>query len=511
MIGNRVHAQLLGSYSVAQFHVRASFQAGFLLVVVSACNVLGFLVAERLPRAMRVRGAALAAGLLVLLAPGLAHAARLEVGGGGYPTIGAAVAAAADRDQIVVHAGVYHEHLVLSRPLALAGDPGAVVDGDESGTVIRVEQGPARIQGLTIRGSGTSLLGEDAAIRLEGAPGSTIEDNRIDDVLFGILVISSPHARVLGNQVRGKDIIIPRRGDGIRIYDSGHSLVEGNAVTRSRDFAIWESNDVTSRRNHVSRSRYGLHFMYCDDNLFEDNVFENNQVGAAITYSRRLTLRRNRFTGSRGPSAYGLLIKVGDDVLAEGNWFLDDSRGIFLEDSPSALRASVTIRRNVVAGNDVGVSFQSSVARVLFTENVFAANAVQAELLGRGKGENVWSAGGRGNYWSDYVGYDADGDGIGDSPFTVEQYFEHLVNRWPAVGLLRMSPAAEALEMGARAFPIVKPDPALVDEHPLMEPPPIAGAPAAPPARPGLVLGGLAALGLSLAALGRARRAGGAA
>ena len=63
-------ARVFGSYAVAQFKVEAYFQAGFWLVLVAAANVIGFLVAERLPRAMRVRGAALAAGLLVLLAPG---------------------------------------------------------------------------------------------------------------------------------------------------------------------------------------------------------------------------------------------------------------------------------------------------------------------------------------------------------------------------------------------------------------------------------------------------------
>ena len=189
--------------------------------------------------------------------------------------------------------------------------------------------------------------------------------------------------------------------------------------------------------------------MYFDDNVFEDNVFEHNQVGAAIMYSRRLTLRRNRFTGSRGPSAYGLLVKVADDVMVEGNWFLDNSRGVFLEDSPQ--RAA---RKRDVRGNSCGQrrrrALQPGVNRVLFTENAFVANRCRQSARPR-QGENVWSVDGRGNYWSDYVGYDADGDGIGDSPFTVEQYFEHLVDRWPAVGLLRMGPASQGARVrGAR-------------------------------------------------------------
>ena len=44
--------------------------------------------------------------------------------------------------------------------------------------------------------------------------------------------------------------------------------------------------------------------------------------------------------------------------------------------------ASCQVSGNVIAGNDVGLSFQSSVSRVVFQGNVFAGNRVQAELLG---------------------------------------------------------------------------------------------------------------------------------
>ena len=108
----------------------------------------------------------------------------------------------------------------------------------------------------------------------------------------------------------------------------------------------------------------------------------------------------------------------------------------------------------------------------MFTENAIVANQVQVEVLGtRLEDQNVWSLGGKGNYWSDYVGFDADGDGIGDVPYRLEQFFEVLADRWPAVGLLRMGPAAQALELAARAFPVVQPSPSVVDEHPLVRPP----------------------------------------
>lgn len=515
MIADRVDARVFGSYEVAQFKVRAVFQTGFWLALVAALNALAFLIAER-PRAARsaqparkvAAAAAAAVALLGLTAPSGARAATLAVGGAdGYPTIGAAVTAAAPGDEVVVRAGTYREHVLIDRPLVLRGEPGAVVDGGGEGTVVHVVAGPTTVAGLAIRGTGTGLRTEDAGIRVEGAPGSTVRDNQLDDVLFGILVVSSPRARVAGNHITGKDLPIPRRGDGIRLFDSGDSAVDGNVVERGRDFSIWHSDGVASTRNTVRTGRYGLHYMYCDDNSFEDNVFEDNQVGGAIMYSRRLTLRRNRFAGSRGPSAHGLLIKVGDDVVVEDNWFVDNTRGMFIEDSPSSRSAALEVRRNVIAGNDTGVALQPSVARAVFTENVIASNRVQVEITGRGPGGvNVWSDGGRGNYWSDYVGFDADGDGIGDTPHQPERFFEQLADRWPGAGLLRLGPAAEALEMGARAFPVVRPEAMLIDEHPLIRAPAIRGAPDRSRPRPGLAVAGAAAVLGGLLAMRRAQR-----
>jgi nitrous oxidase accessory protein len=517
MIANRVQARVYGEYSVAQFHVNAYFQAGFWLVVVAAANVLGFLAAEwstgtgRAPRDagrgknMLAAGAS-AAVLLLLGGASPASAATLEVGGQArYAAISEAVRAASAGDRIVVHAGVYRERVTIDKAVVLEADGDVTVDGGGEGTLVRVTAGPTTVRGLTLRGSGESLLGEDAAIRVERARGSVVRDNRIADALFGILVIESPDTRVDGNRVEGKDLIIPRRGDGIRVFASDGVSVADNVVERSRDLAIWNSDRVDARRNTVRFSRYGLHFMYSNDNVLEDNVFEHDQVGGAVMYSRRLALRRNRFEGSRGPSAHGLLIKAADGVVVEDNRIVDNTRGIYLAD----VFSDCTLRGNLIGGNEAGISLEAAVRRVVFTENVMVANQKQVEVLGtRREDLNAWSRGGRGNYWSDYVGFDADGDGIGDVPYRLEHFFEDLAGRWPAVALLRLGPASQALELAARAFPVVAPSPSVIDDHPLVRPPAgVAPAPAGK-SQPGLAVGGLVAAVASLGLVGRARRGG---
>ncbi len=520
-IADRIQSQLVGNYVVAQFKVHATFQEGFWLALVSSANIAAFLVVERrrrgaaatapaTPAPARASSAILLAACILAATAGPAAAQVLEVGPAApYRTIGDAVAAAAPGAEILVHAGVYRERILADKPLTLRTDARAVIDGGGSGTVVHVTKGPTTIRGFAVRGSGMSLLDEDAGIRIWEASDCAVIDNDVDDALFGILVRSASRARIAGNRVRGKILPPERQGDGIQLNGADDSEILENTVSQSRDLSIWQSHRCVVRRNHVSGCRYGLHYMYCDDHVFEDNVFTDNQTAGAIMYTRRLTLRGNRFSGSRGPSAHGLLIKVGDDVTVERNVFTDNTRGVFIEDSPSSLRSGLWLRANLIGGNDVGVALQPTVARVVFSGNAFIGNRVQVEALGSTRKDlNLWSENGRGNFWSDHVGFDRDGDGIGDTPYRIEQFFENLADRWPAVGLLRLGPAVEALETAARAFPVVKPRPAVTDPHPLMSPGAALGEPARPGARPGLLAFGAASVAVAGIALFRARREG---
>lgn len=404
------------------------------------------------------------------------YGSTLEVGTGKqFKKIGEAIQAAKNGDHIRVHAGIYQERITLEKSLVLIGEPGAVIDGMGQESVIVIKAGSSEIRNLTIRNTGESQVSENSGIMVLHASNCVIAENQLEDVLFGIFVLSSPGIKLFSNHIQGKDLIPPRRGDGIRIYDSPDATIEQNIVEQSRDLAIWQSNHVVVRKNIVRTSRYGLHYMYCDDSLFEDNRFEDNQVGSAIMYSRRMTLRRNAFTGSRGVGGVGFFVKVGDDIIAENNRMTDNARGIFLEEAPQAFGAQCIIRKNLVAANDVGVSMQPSVERAVFTENAFVANRIQVEVLGGVIKPKDFSLAQKGNYWSDYIGFDENADGIGDTPYQIEQFFETLAQQWPELGLLRMGPASEALEMASRAFPLGRPRVVAIDHHPLLNPSEIDG------------------------------------
>jgi nitrous oxidase accessory protein len=134
-----------------------------------------------------------------------------------------------------------------------------------------------------------------------------------------------------------------------------------------------------------------------------------------------------------------------------------------------------------------------SVRNNRFVQNSFFDNVEQVAVFGGGNlGANAFTVDGIGNYWSDYHGYDADGNGVGDIPHKSQSLFENLMDREPRLRLFLFSPAQRAVEMASQAFPVVKAKVRATDTAPLMTPVRVE-APVAAPAAGGWSLAALAA------------------
>ncbi len=457
-----------------------------------------------------LRRAALAAALVASLAgPATATAAAaaqaapapaardLVVGAGQpYASLSDALAAARDGDTVVLAGGVHRGPVVVERAVALVGRDGAVIDGGGVGTVVTLRAAGARVAGLTIRNSGARNDREDAGVAAF-AP-VTIEDNRLEDVLFGIDLQRAPGSMVRGNTIVGRDLPMPRRGDAIRFWESAGAHLEGNTIRASRDVVIWYSDDVTVRDNVVTGSRYGLHFMYATGSQVEGNRLHRNYVGAYAMYSANLAYRANQLTGNFGPSGYGLALKESSAIVIDGNVIAGNRTGIYFDNSPLDPATTNDVTGNTIAYNDIGLAFVPSVKRNAFTANRFADNLQQVAVVTSGTFEgNDWTVDGVGNYWSNYAGFDADGDGVGDVPHAEVSLFHSLLQDHAALRLFTLSPAQSALDLAARAFPTFRPAPTLEDTAPFTRPPAVALAPTPAPRGP---LAAFAALCLAVAA-----------
>lgn len=375
---------------------------------------------------------------------------------------------------VVLSEGVYDGGVTIDKPLTLRGRDWPIVDGGGVGTVVTVTSPDVTIEGLVIRGSGVSLDREDTGISVK-APRVTVVGNRLEDVLFGIYLLGSHDSVVSDNIVGAKDdVYIASKGDGLRLWESERSVVERNVVRNGRDAVFWFTDDVVIRDNEITGGRYGLHFMYSDRIVVEGNHLVDNSVGSYMMYSVGVIFRNNVFANNTGPSGYGIGFKDMDDYIVEGNRFIANRAGLYLDNSPSSADAQGLVKDNLFAYNQIGALFLPAVKNNQIYGNSFIDNVEQIGVTSTGNFTgNDWSFNDRGNYWSDFAGYDANGDGIGDVSYRVDDLYNTLTDRYPDLQFFQDTPAAKAISLAAEMFPVLRPEPLVEDSFPLIERPPL--------------------------------------
>jgi nitrous oxidase accessory protein len=203
--------------------------------------------------------------------------------------------------------------------------------------------------------------------------------------------------------------------------------------------------------------------MYSNHNTFTGNLFERNVAGAALMYSEDIELSENTFASCRGFRAYGILLQSMDRVTVQSNLIIDNSRGIFVNNSSQNL-----IQRNDVVDNDLAIQLNGGSDRNSFLRNNFINNLSEL-LLDVSDRETRWADDSGGNFWSDHSGYDLDRDGTGDLPFSIQNVFQVMESRTPEVRFYLLSPAARILELAENTLPILNLGDAR-DPAPLMAP-----------------------------------------
>ena len=415
----------------------------------------------------------------------------------------ARIALADAGETIDVPPGVYDGDLVIDRPLRLVGHGHVVIRGSGTGTVISITAPDTVVEGIEVDGRGGGDLGKDASGIHIAAARATIRGCVIRNALFGIYLRQADGTRVEHSRVYGiKGKAAGEKGSSIHVWNTDGFMLLDNDVSDVRDGVyIQSSPHGTIRGNRAHDLRYGLHYMYSDDNVFEDNVFENGDAGTAVMYSRRLTFRRNQFLRNRGFASVGLLLKSCDEVLAEHNLIADNARGVFIEGSERT-----TIRENVIAQSDIALVIFASASRTSITGNSFVGNLAPLAFVGRHTDTAV-----SGNYWSDNDALDLDGDGRTDQPYRLSSLFDHFRGNVIAADLFSRSLSAATLAAAERSLPVLDPVP-VVDASPRARPPvlPVPVAERRVQGRPAslglLASAGAFAVGTAVLAGGRRRR-----
>ncbi len=386
------------------------------------------------------------------------------------PTFEALAAMVADPDgprEIALLGATYRGDLVVKRPVAIHGRAGTILEGTGAASVVTVSAKDVLVEDVVVRRSGRRHTAEDAGFKASGER-VRLAHARIEDTLFGVSLLDCRQCQVDRVHVIGRDEDPELRGDGIKLWEAHGSSVHHCLVERARDLVVWYTRHATLDGNVVRESRYGTHFMYAHDAVVRGSRLERNVVGIFVMYSLRMTLERNVIAGARGAAGVGLGFKDSDAIQIRGNWLVANTTGTYLDNTPRTRAEPVVFEGNVIALNEVALRFHSSLPGLSFRGNDFRQNPTLVEVDGGGDALAVEL---RGNHYSDYEGYDLDGNGVGDVPHEVTMLSSELTGKRPSLKYFNGTAAMVMVDAVARAVPILATRKLVADPEPLVRAP----------------------------------------
>ena len=226
---------------------------------------------------------------------------------------------------------------------------------------------------VTVDGSGYVLAGLKGGIFLENRSGVVVGGVTVVDAPFGITVVD------------GKNNQITESNCSIHLQDTFNNTIYGNE--RISLLFSNASENIVNGNNITSSDVYGFKLQkFSNQNIiFGNNVTENTSGIEFHGESNNNTVYENNIT--------------------------HNSQGMIFYSS-----FNNSIYDNMISFNTNSAMYLQSTGKNMFYGNDFVDNG---DPIVCWYSSNIWDNGTKGNYWSDYNGTDADGDGIGDTPYYI--------------------------------------------------------------------------------------------
>ena len=249
-------------------------------------------------------------------------------------TFHAALNAAKNFDTIFIRQGIYTcINDSINKPLTIIGENFPALDGELKDEVLLVMSDNVNISGIEIRNSKRGSMKDFAGLRVYKSKHVRIENCILNNTYFGIYLSDSKHILVKNCKSKGANYGKSDTGNGIHLWKCDSVTIEGNHVEGHRDGIYFEfAKHCFIKKNICEKNfRYGLHFMFSDNDTYENNTFTNNGTGVAVMYSKGVHMFNNKFENNWGDASYGLLLKDMSNGIIRGNTFKNNTVGVTME------------------------------------------------------------------------------------------------------------------------------------------------------------------------------------
>ena len=400
--------------------------------------------------------------LMFFCSPLLSVAAVTEVKPG-IDTLKNALANASAGDTLKLQDGLYYGPIIIEQTINLIGQSETIIDGKNSGRVVSISAPDVIIRNIKIQNSGIDLSVEDSGIFItKEGDRALVENNHLENNLIGIYLKGPNDAVIRNNTVKGRnDLRVNERGNGIHIWNSPGSIIENNHVQFGRDgIFVTTSSNNHFLNNQFRDLRFAIHYMYTNQSEVSGNTSIGNHVGFALMYSHHLKVSNN---SSKGDRDRGILFNFTNYSHIKGNKVLaSPEKCVFIYNSNFN-----EIHENHFEACDIGIHFTAGSEQNMIWKNKFIDNKTQVKYVGTRYLE--WSHEGLGNYWSDHIAFDLDGNNVADKPYRPNNLADQILWRHPLSKILLNSPVLQVLRWSQSQFPGLHPG-GVTDSAPLMTP-----------------------------------------
>lgn len=305
-----------------------------------------------------------------------------------YTKIQWAIGNATAGDTIFIRRGTYYEHLNIGETLTLVGESkeGTVIDGNKTGTTIKVTANNVVISGFTIQNGGSQ-------------PGPS----------YAGVWISGAYANLIGNHIKTSSI-------GIYVNSFGCNIARNSLTNNGHGISIHSSSEISVEANNFSANTFAISLVASSyDNIIFDNIVIESQVGGHgifISESHNNTICKNNLANNY-----------------HGMWFSNS-----LDNK---------IWNNTIIDNELlGIELASSSNNVFYHNNIMSnPTSVRVDTGTSNQSICLWDDGyhSGGNYWHDYTNVDEKSgpaqkelgdDGIWDNPYNID---ENNQDKYPSV------------------------------------------------------------------------------